>query len=1120
MITPRDRRDKKDDGPPSARRITRRTTRSLAAVLVAGLAWGALPASPVFAAGGDPTAAPVAATDWVGNLPNSTGGTDYFINSTTGNDANAGTSADAPWFSLAKASATTFAPGDRILLAAGSEWHGQQLHPKGSGAEGAPIYIGAYGEPAAGLPYIATDGAVPSPFRADGTKNPVTVGLTGAIVLQNQEYFEISNVELSNDDDFATNITAGSYVRDGIAVSINADLMADGADTIMNHFRISDIYVHNIDGPSSWQKIHYGAVNFQVFGEKGYEEYAEGGYYFQDVRIEDNTFINVELHAVQLAFNWFEAADSASGQFDEAGKWHEGWEQLWVRTRDLYTRDVYIGHNYAESVGQGAIQLANAKDMLVEYNEVNGFLERYDAVSCALYLWAGADTVMQYNEVYGGPDNEYDGTPWDLEFTNFDVTYQYNYSHDNAAGWMAYMGNSSNSVARYNLSVNDNGVLVKNMLSTNYSPTYFVNNTFVYDGEDLDYFHDETFLSTVYFLNNVFYNTSETTTTPWSRRTDALRQAVFSNNAYFEASGNHSAGQPVDAAAIEADPQFVTDPTAPRENAGVENIVSSAAAFALEDTSPLIDAGRYNPHLGEADFLGTDLYFGDAPDIGIAESRLGAQVVNPVDTNPIEEEVGDTRVNLALGKPVTASTTHPHQNGALHAGLLTDGDTTTRWAAADSATYPITLDIDLGAETTFDEVYLDEFTDAGTLPRVQTFELQRWDAESESWVVFYEGTDGIRHDLTVADFGSVTTSKVRVALTSKIASEVYAPSMTEISLFAAPVPSDADPQITQTVGLFDLNTVMADEPNNTVSFDADLDGDELSLIRYIGTEGNVLGSLDDTDYTVTESNGVSTYALSAAFLSDLDPGTSGLSFEFASGTVLRVALEVVDSTVLAAAVAEARAVTPRETDEYTALVAATDSAEATLAKVNRAASGTGNSSVNGPEVDAAAASLRAALDAFAADPGTEPVTPGVPAPDETADPEVPGGGGVPDGELPDNTDTPGTPDDPAEQPGVPDDSTENPETPDPSSPALPDETDVGDEFDESSPGDSAAGGSSSPAGSIGSSATDPTAVINPDGSLASTGVTGISTWLWSGLALLLLGATLTVTRVRRQREQG
>ena len=67
---------------------------------------------------------------------------------------------------------------------------------------------------------------------------------------------------------------------------------------------------------------------------------------------------------------------------------------------------------------------------------------------------------------------------------------------------------------------------------------------------------------------------------------------------------------------------------------------------------------------------------------------------------------------------------------------LTDGDLTTRWAAADDATYPITLDIDFGADTTFDEVYLDEYTDSGTNPRVQTFELQRWDAGTGAWVTF------------------------------------------------------------------------------------------------------------------------------------------------------------------------------------------------------------------------------------------------------------------------------------------------------------------------------------------------------------------------------------------------
>ncbi|MBZ3905802.1 discoidin domain-containing protein [Streptomyces griseiscabiei] len=766
-----------DTGPPRpARTLYVGFVALLAALLVGALV-------PAAHAGTAPQREPVRIKPvWPGNTPNTTGGKDYFIDAALGRDSAAGTSPAAAWRTLGKANATTFAPGDRVLLKAGAQWQDEQLWPKGSGAAGRPITVSAYGDPDARRPYIATNGKVRSPFRADGTKNPATVGLTGAIVLRNQQYWNINNVELSNDDDFATDITTGTYVRDGIMISINADLLAGGADSVMDHFRISDVYVHHLDGPSTWQRIHYGAVNFQVFGSRSYKNYGTGGYYFKDVRIENNTFENVELHAVQFAFNWFAADGADAGQYDESGKWHEGWEQLWVRTRDLYSRDVYIGHNYAESVGQGAIQLANTKHMTVEYNEVNGYLERYDAVSCALYLWAGADSVMQFNEVYGGPDNEYDGTPWDLEYTNFNVTYQFNYSHDNAAGWMAYMGNSANSIARYNLSVNDNGVLVKNMLSTNYSPTYFTNNTFVYDGADLDYVHDETFLSRVYFLNNVFYNTSETRPTTWYRRTGALRQAVFAHNDYYEAGGTHSPQEPADPDGPRADPRFVGDPADYVTGAGVHRIREAAAHFALRDDSPLVDAGRYNPRLGTQDFLGRHIYHGDAPDIGMAETLIGPKVPNPVDDDPIEEEA-DNRADLALGRPVTASSTHPGANGTLTADRLTDGNPTTRWAAADDAAYPVTLDIDLGANTTFDQVYLDEYTDSGTNPRVRTFDLQRWDAAAGRWVTFATRDTGIGHDLTVSGFGDITTSRLRVALTGTIATERYTPTLTGISVY-------------------------------------------------------------------------------------------------------------------------------------------------------------------------------------------------------------------------------------------------------------------------------------------------------------------------------------------------
>lgn len=880
-----------DGGPPR-----RRLTRVLGLALALGLAGPAALAVPAaVAAGPVPAVGAELPADWPGNTANPYGGTDYYLDATTGDDGATGTSPETAWQTLAKPTATTFAPGDRILLKAGEQWHDQQLFPQGSGADGRPIVIDVYGDPAAGRPYIAANGNVPSPFLSGTTKNPQTVGLTGAVVLRNQQYWEIHNLELSNDDDFGTDITTGSYVRDGVHISINADLLT-GDDKVMDYFRISGLHVHDIDGPSSWQQIHYGGVVFQVFGSEPYTAYEEGGYYFQDVRIEDNTFVDVELHAIELAFNWFYDRSADLGQYDDAGKWHEGWEQLWVKTRDLYTRDVYIGHNYAQDIGQGAIQLANTKDMLVEYNEVNGFLQRYNAVSCGLYLWAGADTTMRFNEVYGGPYDEYDGTPWDLEYTNFDVTYEYNYSHDNAAGWMAYMGNSSNSVARYNLSVNDNGVLVKNMLSTNYSPSYFTNNVFVYDAAQMDYVHDERFLSPVYFLNNIFYNTSETTTTPWVRHADGLRQATFSANAYYEAGGTYADDQPVDDRAVTGDPQFVTDPADYATDAGVENILTSAARFQLEPTSSLVDAGRYNPHVGTADFFGTDLFWGEGLDIGLHETVQGAQVTNPVDDDPVEEEGGDDRVNLALGKPTTASSTHPHQNFALHAGNLVDDDPTTRWAAADDATYPITLEVDFEEPTSFGTVELDEYTDSGTNPRVQAFELQRLDAATGDWVTFASGADGIGQELTVTGFGTVTSTGLRVLLTERVATEQYAPTLRGIGVYVDAVAVPGDAVVIPRTVVWDRNPDRADDPGNAVAFDVTWNGDTLDQLRYVGTEGNVLGSIPAGAYTTTDDGDTTTFTLTTAFLASRADGEQGVQLVLGSGATARVPFTVVDTT--------------------------------------------------------------------------------------------------------------------------------------------------------------------------------------------------------------------------------
>jgi parallel beta-helix repeat protein len=67
----------------------------------------------------------------------------YYV-SNSGDDANAGTSASAPWKSLAKVHATALSPADAVLFRRGDEWAGT-LTISASGTAGKAIVYGAYG---------------------------------------------------------------------------------------------------------------------------------------------------------------------------------------------------------------------------------------------------------------------------------------------------------------------------------------------------------------------------------------------------------------------------------------------------------------------------------------------------------------------------------------------------------------------------------------------------------------------------------------------------------------------------------------------------------------------------------------------------------------------------------------------------------------------------------------------------------------------------------------------------------------------------------------------------------------------------------------------------------------
>jgi len=74
--------------------------------------------------------------------------TTYYVSSSTGNDANSGSSSSTPWQTIAHVNGRSFQPGDSILFKRGDVWN-ESLAPASSGSSGNPITFDAYGSGAA-----------------------------------------------------------------------------------------------------------------------------------------------------------------------------------------------------------------------------------------------------------------------------------------------------------------------------------------------------------------------------------------------------------------------------------------------------------------------------------------------------------------------------------------------------------------------------------------------------------------------------------------------------------------------------------------------------------------------------------------------------------------------------------------------------------------------------------------------------------------------------------------------------------------------------------------------------------------------------------------------------------
>lgn len=350
-------------------------------------------------------------------------GQSYYISATTGDDTASGTSPDKPWRTVDKVSRTRFAPGDRILFRAGDRFVGQ-LVVQSSGARDRPLRFASYGT-----------GAKPI---LDGASLP-DGGYSAAVLIRNQHHIEISDLEIVNAVDRARQGEPPEW-------SFGVNVVNEGAG-VLDHFSLTNLTIHDVFAvriahatEDDFNKVAVSAIRFAATTPSA------GGApsLFRDIVITGNTITRTGRFGVQIG-----QSPAGRGAKD-------------AQSRDPVTefnQDIVIKGNRFLDTGGSAVQLSGACNALIEDNDFENtgsslVPDRMVGRGSGAWVINSRDIVAQHNRsrhVRGYKDSY----GMHVDFGNFNVLYQYNYSEDSEGGFVEILGGNRNIIWRYNISVND-----------------------------------------------------------------------------------------------------------------------------------------------------------------------------------------------------------------------------------------------------------------------------------------------------------------------------------------------------------------------------------------------------------------------------------------------------------------------------------------------------------------------------------------------------------------------------------------------------------------------------------------------------------------------------------------
>lgn len=434
----------------------------------------------------------------------------------------------------------TLAPANQTGLMPGS-----RLLLKAGASYAGPLALRGSGNPGAPI-IVGVYGAGPKPHISNAPGD-------GAVLsLRNGEYWEISGLELSGG-----RIGVFAYAKDfGVA----------------HHLHFRDLYVHDVKGSTTGDD---GGFLCKREGEDTW---------FDDLLIEGCTIEHADRNGILLT------------DYPTASDKH-------------HSTRVVIRGNRLHDIGGDGIFILGCDDAVMEHNVLRYAHQRVDRRpgerACA-GIWPHRcnGTIIQFNEVshtaVGGL------TVWDSEAFDDDNTcrnsiFQYNYSHDNAGGFLLVCGGARGTIVRYNISQND-AVALFSLEGNGTGDVTVYNNTF-YVGPELNVRLARNTSGApdgLRFLNNLFF-VEGTVNCDFG----SIGNVAFDHNAFH----GDFRGCPADPHAV------LTDPPLVEPGSGAEGF-DSLAGYRLRPGSPCRGAGIPIPNNGGRDFFGQELPPDEAPSIG------------------------------------------------------------------------------------------------------------------------------------------------------------------------------------------------------------------------------------------------------------------------------------------------------------------------------------------------------------------------------------------------------------------------------------------------------------------------------------------------------------------------